>query len=178
MSAAISFGALRSAFASGKAGNANRPLDSGASETGTAASAAPRSARIVSRTASAACRRESHGSWIPAGGGVLTPPRPRGPPRRPAAGSPMDRGSRRAEASSLHPVREDRGDPAEGLQEERALFRFPGDELHAGSFLLRGRRELLDDVRLLEDGQGAAVRRADPELHLVDDRLLPLPAPV
>src|SRR3990170_3422433 len=101
-----------------------------------------------------------------------------GPPPRPAAGSPMDRGPRRAEASSLPPVPEDRGDPAEGLQEERALFRFPGDELHAGSFLLRGRRELLDDVRLLEDGQGAAVRRADPEIPLVDDRLLPLPVPV
>src|SRR2546430_13999703 len=96
-----------------------------------------------------------------------------------AAPAPPGPGARTTDRGPLrHPEPQDRGDSAERPEEELALFRILGDQLHVRAHLAREVREVLDELAVLEDGEGPAVRRARRQLARIIDGLLALPIAV
>src|SRR6266699_1040491 len=96
-----------------------------------------------------------------------------------AGSSPPDPGGRtRGRDPSRHPVAEDRRDPAERLQEERALLGVLRDQFDVRAHLPRHPTEVLDQILVLDHRQGPAVFRARGQLSVLRHGLLALPVAV
>src|SRR2546430_16943652 len=79
---------------------------------------------------------------------------------------------------SRRTIPQDRRTPAERPQEELALLRIIRDQFDRGPHSPRDRGEVLDQVVVLYDDQGASVLRACREIPVLRDGLLPFPVPV
>src|SRR2546430_12636207 len=79
---------------------------------------------------------------------------------------------------SRRTIPQDRRTPAERPQEELALLRIIRDQFDRGPHSPRDRGEVLDQVVVLYDDQGASVLRARREIPVLRDGLLPFPVPV
>src|SRR6266704_1695671 len=96
-----------------------------------------------------------------------------------AGSSPPDPGGRtRGRDPSRHPVAEDRRDPAERLEEQRALLGVLRDQFDVRAYLPRHPAEVLNQIAVLDHRQGPAVFRAGRQLSVLRHGLLSLPVAV
>src|SRR5467141_2871588 len=138
------------------------------SRPGIASVPSPRRASRGRRALGPPARRTGSRAWRH---GARTRSRAAPAPPGPAART-TDRGP------SRHPEPQDRGDATERPQEELALLRVLGDQLHVRAHLPREAREVLGELPVLEDGERPAVGRADRQFARVVDGLLTLPIAV